>query len=68
MDRSHTMVSMRGGALRLAVPTTEYAKIIHEAEQETAFEESMCGAMPYSQRHARIEALVEFAVWKHICK
>jgi hypothetical protein len=68
MDRSHTMVSMRDGGLRLAVPTEEYAKMVHQAEQEVLFEEQMCGPMSYLQRHSRIEVLVEFAVWKHICK
>jgi hypothetical protein len=68
MDRSHTMVSMKDGGLRLAVPTEEYAKMVHQAEQEVLFEEQMCGPMSYIQRHSRIEVLVEFAVWRHICK
>jgi hypothetical protein len=68
MDRSHTMISMRDGALRLAVPTAEYAKMLHQAEQELEYEESMCKPMPYSERHSRINALVELAMWKHICK
>ncbi|KAE9378152.1 hypothetical protein N431DRAFT_461694 [Stipitochalara longipes BDJ] len=68
MDRSHTLISMKDGALRLAVPTAEYAKMVQDIEQEVAFEESLCGQMPYNQRHSRIETLLEFAVWKHIWK
>lgn len=68
MDRSHTMISMKDRGLKLAIPTEEYAKIVQEAELEVMFEEQMCGQMPYAQRHSRIETLIEFAVWKHICK
>jgi hypothetical protein len=68
MDRSHTMISMRGGTLKLAVPTTDYAKMVHKAEQDVALDESMCGPMTYSQHHAKVESLIENAVWHYICK
>ncbi|KAN0108516.1 hypothetical protein V8E51_008258 [Hyaloscypha variabilis] len=60
------MISMKNGELRLAVPTTEYAKMVQNIEREVEFEEAMCGKMSYSQRHSRIETLLEFAVWKHV--
>jgi hypothetical protein len=62
------MISMKNGELRLAVPTTEYAKMVQNIEREVEFEEAMCGKMSYSQRQSRIETLLEFAVWKHACK
>jgi len=62
------MISMKDGALRLALPTAEYTKMVHDVEQEVAFEEAICGQLPFSQRHSRIDTLLEFAVWKHICK
>jgi hypothetical protein len=64
MDRSHTMIRLRLGDLKVAVPTNIFNNLVRQAEKHIAFENEMCEPMSFSQRQSRVE---EF-VLNHICE
>ncbi len=59
MDRSHTIVRMRHGALKMAIPTEVFEDLIYQAEQQASNE-------PVSSD--KLQLRVESLLWNYICE